>query len=754
MKGFAFLTTGLWLLVSGFSNAILDTNNNGLSDLWEKQHNNGNLFPNTFLATNDEDQDGWTNAKEATAGTDPFNPNPPDGIVTVTITPSLTAGAFTLTWPTVIGKNYQLKVSTDLVTWTNLGDPITSSQNTHAIGINTAQPDNSIASKVFWQVTVSDRDADGDGLTDAEELILNTDPESPQTLLGISDLWLATYFSSILQTNGLAGIDMYSDHDGDGRTNLEEMHGGTNPILPDEPESQQWLIVKGDEEQNVPATRTKQFSIPAGKSAIIIVAVTSEEFVNGYTVPDDVEQFDDILEWNIDLSHGVDISGQISVNDRHYEWLLSQSADRYLDGIPGPVHIEKIQVVTAPYNENLVIDVEISATNVSDGILPSYLAMSVAYTDIDIIHPAGGELAEQKEDDIYNCGIVARKYNNGITDIEPITKLRLKPIKGLYDAKFRLKYESESRYKIFDNQSMTNEVVSQSDEYNADILTEFFIKGYNKSTSLGVESVTLQVMLESDSYDCDSVKFTVADAVFHCWLNLFIPVQWGDLPFLITGGDRIFGGDDRGFYNLPFTNALLDVNNATSSSRIHQQITVVPYKVLDEDGLVEDTIKQAVGVSHNYRKSTSVPHPNLPYSSSTNRLLPSPDITSSGTATGDEINLQTTVTRDSLLTLHDSWSIVNFGVFADNPIVQPSFAIDWSFTLNVGGELLAPQFVLSGVHDGFPACEIYIRDSDGNAGGAAGTIVLQFDPIPLGNTPESLAPSIDDVLETKTGFIE
>ena len=41
------------------AHAILDQNQNGLSDLWEKQYNQGNLFPNTFLPTSDPDLDGW-----------------------------------------------------------------------------------------------------------------------------------------------------------------------------------------------------------------------------------------------------------------------------------------------------------------------------------------------------------------------------------------------------------------------------------------------------------------------------------------------------------------------------------------------------------------------------------------------------------------------------------------------------------------------------------------------------------------------
>jgi hypothetical protein len=216
-------------ILTTHTHAILDTNNNLLSDLWEKQHNNGNLFPPTILATDDEDLDGWTNAQEAAAGTDPFDPNPPDGIVTITLTPSLTPGAFTLTWPTLIGKKYQLKVSTDLLTWTNLGDPITTTQTTHTIGINTTQPDTTIPPKVFWRVTVSDLDTDGDGLTDAEELALGLNPDQPNTIAGLPDLWVATHFLNHLLNSGIGEISADDDLDTDGLSNAIEAQKNTNP---------------------------------------------------------------------------------------------------------------------------------------------------------------------------------------------------------------------------------------------------------------------------------------------------------------------------------------------------------------------------------------------------------------------------------------------------------------------------------------------------------------------------------------------
>ncbi len=56
--------------------------------------------------------------------------------------------------------------------------------------------------------------------------------------------------------------------------------------------------------------------------------------------------------------------------------------------------------------------------------------------------------------------------------------------------------------------------------------------------------------------------------------------------------------------------------------------------------------------------------------------------------------------------------------------------------------VLAPKWLLSGhKQDGFPAYEIYVRDSDGSSGDEKGTPVYQYDPIPLGRTPEDLFPA-------------
>lgn len=159
--------------------AIVDVNENGVSDLWEKQYNEGGLFPETFDPQADLDADGWTNAQEAAAGTDLFEANPPDGLVRPDIAhvPAVmdedewgphvsTPEAVTVTWPTLVGKQYALLFSADLSegSWIPVGGSFIGSGNEVEYGFEISGSD-----KRFWRVAVTDADTDGDRLTDAEE---------------------------------------------------------------------------------------------------------------------------------------------------------------------------------------------------------------------------------------------------------------------------------------------------------------------------------------------------------------------------------------------------------------------------------------------------------------------------------------------------------------------------------------------------------------------------------------------------------
>jgi hypothetical protein len=75
------LATCFTLCLTWNAQGQIDSNNNGMGDEWEKAWNNGHLFPSTILPQADDDNDGWTNLQESTAGTNPFDGNPPNGIL-------------------------------------------------------------------------------------------------------------------------------------------------------------------------------------------------------------------------------------------------------------------------------------------------------------------------------------------------------------------------------------------------------------------------------------------------------------------------------------------------------------------------------------------------------------------------------------------------------------------------------------------------------------------------------------------------
>jgi len=150
----------------GVCPAAIDGNGNSQSDVWEMIFNAAGL-----PATGDADHDGWTNAAESLAGTDPFDP---------TSHPRLTISSGgsgpVLTSEGRPGKRYQILSSTDLTTWVPHGSVVVGNGAALAWPFTTAD-----GTRRFFRAVLSDADTDGDGVNDWEELAIGFDPARTRT---------------------------------------------------------------------------------------------------------------------------------------------------------------------------------------------------------------------------------------------------------------------------------------------------------------------------------------------------------------------------------------------------------------------------------------------------------------------------------------------------------------------------------------------------------------------------------------------
>ena len=162
--------------------AVVDLDSDGVGDIWRLKFGAAGLTANA-----DADGDGKSNSDEAKAGTDPYSPA---DIIKVTDL-TLVSGNIQVRWPSVIGKRYKVQSSTNLSNvngWTDATGFLDGS------GSAITQSFPAGGGGTFYRVAVYEKDTDGDGVDDWEEIQLGLDPESTHTngFSGVSDLAFVT----------------------------------------------------------------------------------------------------------------------------------------------------------------------------------------------------------------------------------------------------------------------------------------------------------------------------------------------------------------------------------------------------------------------------------------------------------------------------------------------------------------------------------------------------------------------------------
>jgi len=253
------------------------------------------------------------------------------------------------------------------------------------------------------------QDSDGDGLTNAQEFTLGTDPLNPDTDGdGLPDGWE--------NSNGTSPTDPDSDDDGltdgeeislgtnpndpdsddDGVTDGGEVDGGTDPTDAGETPLAEWFVLTGDLGEDEIKKRNRTLTIPAGERRLLLVGIASEEYVQGWTDPATAPDYNDRLTWSIKPSEGSSRSSTVDVNARHGQWQAAEAEGTTLHGFD-PVHFEHDSVLQAPESSSLTIEIELFATNVGDELLSSTVVVAVMPLEIQVRNPQLGKWVSTDE---------------------------------------------------------------------------------------------------------------------------------------------------------------------------------------------------------------------------------------------------------------------------------------------------------------------------------------------------------------------
>ena len=165
---------------------------------------------------------------------------------------------------------------------------------------------------------------------------------------------------------------MNDDTDDDGVSDGDEVLGGTDPLDRADKIPVKWVTVTGDLGMGVEKQISETVTIPANTAAMVCVFVHSEEYP---TFTGEASIYNDVVTWNVSAQGNATLSGLLFVNNEDGAWDAAAANGQVLDDYD-PVVLKAAAVYKAGASD-LQVSVALSATNVSDGRLPSTVLVGV-----------------------------------------------------------------------------------------------------------------------------------------------------------------------------------------------------------------------------------------------------------------------------------------------------------------------------------------------------------------------------------------
>jgi hypothetical protein len=362
--------------------------------------------------------------------------------------------------------------------------------------------------------------------------------------------------------------------------------------------------------------------------------------------------------------------------------------------------------------------------------------------DIEYASQTGLKELEESKEDTGDGGYISLKSQTNMgEDITPTTYLVIRPTYGLpSNKKVRLKFNSGGRYYISRNRLGTDLIISELTEFPAGQETRLYLVGGTRSQTRGGESITMQVNNNGTWIDGDSLNATVVQTQFQIDLRVFIPYNWVNIPLHL----RVAGGDTRN-YN-PQLNGGYRVAQRAIVNLYKEWVPGVESRLIDKGKSAGITYHHAVNNITNFSSGAKHSEDTI-VKPSYIKLGAAP--TNSGIA--DLSNVDCFVADSGPTGSPDDSKIcIRFVGNAAEPILPVAAPIQWRFSVGISkNDPIHPQFFMQGVHNGFPAYEIYIN---GRHPSLPHTKVLEWKP-DLTVGVMSLVGFPDTPIGTETGLI-